>query len=66
MSCCFITLLCQELQHSSIALSGPVDEAAVVQSRQPEGERYPGTEIISVLNSLSREMGLMDGAENKK
>lgn len=59
-------LLCQELQDSSIALSGPIDAATVVQTLQLEGLQYPATEVVSALNSLSREIGLMDGAENKK
>lgn len=59
-------LLCQELRDSSIALSGPIDAATVVQTLQLEGLQYPATEAVSALNSLSRKIGLMDGAENKK
>lgn len=40
--------------------------ATVVQTLQLEGVEYPGTEIISVLNSLPGEIGLMDGTENKE
>lgn len=48
------------------ALSGPIAAAPIVQTLQLEGRQYPGTEIVSVLNSLLREIGVMDGAENKK